>query len=34
MCPYAFLQCPEDPASGPDTYLEGQPSCLFPQFFG
>ncbi|OMJ10950.1 hypothetical protein AYI70_g10006, partial [Smittium culicis] len=34
MCPYAFSQCPEGPASGPDTLLEGQPSCLFSQFFG
>ncbi|OMJ11623.1 hypothetical protein AYI70_g9598, partial [Smittium culicis] len=23
MCPYAFSQCPEGPASGPDTLLEG-----------
>ncbi|OMJ30052.1 hypothetical protein AYI69_g417 [Smittium culicis] len=34
MCPYAFSQCPEDPASCPDTLLEGQPSFLFPPFFG
>ncbi|OMJ15507.1 hypothetical protein AYI70_g7219 [Smittium culicis] len=32
MCPYAFSQCPKDPASGPDTLLEGQPSCLFCRF--
>ncbi|OMJ24079.1 hypothetical protein AYI70_g1828 [Smittium culicis] len=34
MCPYAFSQCPEGAASGPDTLLEGQPSCLFCRFFG
>ncbi|OMJ22711.1 hypothetical protein AYI70_g2699, partial [Smittium culicis] len=34
MCPYAFSQCPEGPASSPDTLLEGQPSCLFCRFFG
>ncbi|OMJ18722.1 hypothetical protein AYI70_g5188 [Smittium culicis] len=34
MCPYEFSQCPEGPASGPDTLLEGQPSCLFCRFFG
>ncbi|OMJ18107.1 hypothetical protein AYI69_g7166 [Smittium culicis] len=34
MCPYAFFQCPEGPASSPDTYLEGQPSCLFSLFCG
>ncbi|OMJ26930.1 hypothetical protein AYI69_g3649, partial [Smittium culicis] len=33
MCPCTFSQRPEGPASGPDTLLEGQPSCLFPQFF-
>ncbi|OMJ07537.1 hypothetical protein AYI70_g12108, partial [Smittium culicis] len=26
MCPYAFFQCLEGPASGPDTLLEGPPS--------
>ncbi|OMJ24991.1 hypothetical protein AYI69_g4436 [Smittium culicis] len=33
MCPYAFSQCPEGPASGPDTFQEGQTGCNFPQFF-
>ncbi|OMJ11805.1 hypothetical protein AYI69_g9702 [Smittium culicis] len=32
MYPYAFSQCPEDPASGPDTQLVGQPSFIFPSF--
>ncbi|OMJ24309.1 hypothetical protein AYI69_g4684, partial [Smittium culicis] len=34
MCLYAISQYPEGPASGRDTLLEGQPSCLFSQFFG
>ncbi|OMJ23678.1 hypothetical protein AYI70_g2100 [Smittium culicis] len=34
MCPYAFSHCPEGPASGQDTFLEGQLSFLFSQFFG
>ncbi|OMJ15230.1 hypothetical protein AYI70_g7403 [Smittium culicis] len=29
-----FSKCPEGPASGPDTLLEGQPSCLFCRFSG
>ncbi|OMJ26202.1 hypothetical protein AYI70_g349 [Smittium culicis] len=32
MCSYAFSQCPEGPASGPDTLLEGQTSCIFCRF--
>ncbi|OMJ08265.1 hypothetical protein AYI70_g11658 [Smittium culicis] len=32
MCSYEFPQFPEGPDSGPDTLLEGQPSCLFCRF--
>ncbi|OMJ21849.1 hypothetical protein AYI70_g3225 [Smittium culicis] len=33
MCPYAFFQCPEGPASDPDTLIEGQTNCLFYRFY-
>ncbi|OMJ07933.1 hypothetical protein AYI70_g11874 [Smittium culicis] len=33
MCPLAYSQCPEGPASGLDTLLEGQSSCIFCLFF-
>ncbi|OMJ07320.1 hypothetical protein AYI70_g12271, partial [Smittium culicis] len=32
MCRYAFSQCPEGPASGPDTLLEGHPVAFFTDF--
>ncbi|OMJ07212.1 hypothetical protein AYI69_g11532 [Smittium culicis] len=32
MFPCTFFQFPEGPASGPDTQLQGQPSCLFFRF--